>query len=131
MGMYLFTESDRHKGRAGLKDKWVSEIAGSDAFSMHFEIEKQGLLRRTLECIASNQGVPREISRLKDLVEHRASIVNEIEVNKLGEQLVLEGEAMDEDLSLDLMKGSERGGAAEEREEHGTLQAVATSNFEN
>ena len=60
------------------------------------------------------------------MVEHKASIVNEIEVDKLGEQLVLQGEAMDENLSVDLMKVSERGGTAEESEEHGTLLAVAT-----
>lgn len=48
-------------------------------------------------------------------------IVNETEVENLGKQLILEGQAMDKDLGVNLTKVSKRGGTAKEREERGTL----------
>jgi len=44
-----------------------------------------------------------------------------LKVDKLGEQLILEREAMYENLGLNLMKVCERGGTTDEREEHRAL----------
>ena len=78
----------------------------------------------SLQDVGSDQGVPREISVRRGLIKDEASIIDGMEVDGLGNEVGLKREAMDEDLSMDLVDLRDGGGASVQGQEHDPLTEV-------
>lgn len=104
MGVHLFANLDSGEGRAGLEDKWVCEIGGFDGFPKHLGVQMEGVLEGAEEGVGFDDGGPRVVIWVGNLVEHGAGVVDgDAEVDELGEEMVVDGEGAEEDLGVDLV----------------------------
>ncbi|KAJ8620674.1 hypothetical protein MRB53_029203 [Persea americana] len=101
MGVYLLADFDSGEGSAGLEDKWVGEIGGFDGVSKHLGVEMEGVLEGAKKGVGFDDGSPGVVIWVGNLVEHGAGVMDgDAEIDELGEEMVVDGEGVDEDLGV-------------------------------
>lgn len=81
-------------------------------------VKKEGSLRGIVESVGSDQEIPGEIIWVRDMIENKAGIVEEIGIDELSKKVGLEGKCIEDDLGMGLVDLSEGFGTEKERKEH-------------